>query len=76
MANPKTPITELDFDNIKDNLKTFLNWADISKKDFYECINKHRDPKIWNFNSKDNKWKILTKYIFFIANNRNENRRC
>ena len=56
----------------EDNLKTFLNWADISKKDFYECINKHRDPKIWNFNSKDNKWKINCSISHLSENKHSE----
>ena len=38
----------------EDDLNLFLKWADIDRDYFFECINKFRDPSIWEKDSSNN----------------------
>jgi hypothetical protein len=41
----------------------FLDYIDLSKDDFWKCIDRYRSPHLWNFDNKEKKWK-LNKNIF------------
>ena len=41
----------------------FLEYIDLSKDDFWKCIDRYRSPHLWNFDNIKKKWK-LNKSIF------------
>jgi len=38
-------------DIVPNDFSNFLDWVGISEKEFYSCVNRHRDPRIWKKSS-------------------------
>ena len=48
------------------DLPLLLNWLDVSENAFYDYVDRHRDPRIWNFN-KQQGWKLKDSILNHIT---------
>lgn len=48
------------------NLHNFLDWLDITEDYFYSCINKFRDPNIWEKNQSGD-WVLIDSIINHVS---------
>lgn len=47
------------------DLSLILEWLGMSESDFFECVNRHRDPRIWQDNGCGD-WQLLDSIVNHI----------